>query len=345
MELTSKVGILYGGSASYKTTNFEYLARSLYERTGKPSRLVSVEASSFQIFQPLVDIGVVEPLYIAGHKDPLTLLRWLMGGQWPTEMAGGEWSWKPTPPGKLSAYFFEGLSSSSELLLDDQCSKHRKISEKVVGAFEEGCSCGAVDRNSKDEFGRYKHAKDCRYEMFGHAAKSHYGFVQNELIRLLTACQSLPSEYIWWSAHEAMGEEKDTRKPIRGPAIGGSAKTDAVQKYCGTLIHCEMYSRVAPMTAEQKQGGEMSTTESKVRMWYKSHPDKDFPNIEYKAKTTVPAPELHKLEKEYPGGFFVPGREHGLDEFVKAQEDVIAGRTEDLEGWKAGIDEKFKGER
>ena len=347
MKSISKVIIIYGNTGTYKTSQLEKLARYLYEKTGKPGRLISAEASSFQIFQPLVEVGIVEPLYITGHKDPLTLMRWVIcDGMWPVTV-NGKWQWGKTAPNSVSAYFIEGLSSFSESILEDQCTKQRKLSMDVVGAFEEGCNCDAEKRNDKHPVtGRLEHTKECRVQKFSHAGRSHYGFAQNVLIQLLNNCPSLPAEYVVWSAHEALGEEKDTRKPIRGPGIGGSAKTDSVQKYCGTLIHCEMYTRPGPaLTAEQCTAGLQPTTEAKVRMWYKSHPDKDFANVEYKAKTTVPSMELAKLEAKYPGGFFVPGREHGLDEFVRAQEEILAGKTEDLEGWKVKVDEKFKEEK
>ena len=335
MESTSRVIITYGASATYKSSNLEMLARSLYEQTGKPSRLVSAEASSLQIFQPLVDVGIVDPLYINTAKNPLHVMSFITDGMWPT-LVGEKRQWMLTESGKIAAYFFEGMSSISELFLGDiSGTKQRKIAQDVVGAFEEGCNCNATVR---DNLGRLAHKEDCHVKKFAHAAPSHYGFVQNEILRQLKASSMLPVDYTVWSAHEAVGEEADTRKPIRGPGLVGKAKTASVQKYCGTLLHFEGYSRT------KQEPNQQPITETKVRAWYQRHPDKDFATIEYPAKVTMPAMQLEKLEKKYPGGFFEPGREHGLDEFVRAQEEILESEAEDLEGWKAQVDNKFKEE-
>jgi len=136
-------------------------------------------------------------------------------------------------------------------------------------------------------------------EKFANAAQSHFGFVQREMLRTITAFSALPCEYSLWTSHETKGEEDNSRAAIRGPALVGTAATDAVKKYCSMLLHFD-----------------------KGKVWFVEHPDAMVPKITYHAKTTVPAHKLAGLYKAYPDGCFVPTPEGGLDQFMETVEGL-----------------------
>lgn len=322
---SAKVILLYGESGLYKTTNAMFAAKWLYEQYGLPIRVVTAEASSSKIFEPLVAVDAAQFFYIGAAKNPLPTLRHFIAGDVPKD---GKWA-KSEPCG---GYIFEGLSTFSEMVMEDLRTKQRQIGQDVVGKFEEGCTCGAKPRPD----GTADHAPGCAVEKFANAAQSHYNFVQGEMLRNLKASAGLPAPYVIWTAHEAASEDMDTRAPIRGPALVGKKKVNEVQKYVSALLHAEGYS-----TQTKKDG--LTYTEQIVRVWFQRHPDLKYANIEYPAKTTLPADRIPDLLKAFPGGFFQPGLAGGLDKFLATEKALSQASTNTLAEWKAKIDAQTKG--
>lgn len=291
--------VAYGDSGTYKSTNARFFAQYLFEKTGKPVRLISAEDSSKIVFQPLIEIGVVEPVFMTKVREPLVMLRRLARGEWPTFNEKGEAQWQPLEKwrGNVSGYIIEGLSSISEQLLEDQRDNHRFLREQKSDAFEIGS------------------------EKFAVASQTAIGFVQMEMLRHLRSFGSLPVDRVLWTAHEAKGKEEDSGLPIRGPALVGTAKTAGIQKYCGVLLHFD-------------------TVQGKVRVYYEAHPDPTFPNLNYKAKTTIPAEQIAELRNIFKGGYFEPTPNGGLDKFLEVEEKLVAASASNLGEWKEKVLQK-----
>jgi hypothetical protein len=316
---TAKVLMVYGESGLYKTTNLKFAAQWLYEQShGKPVYLVSGEASTRKIFEPLEQLDIVRAAYIQGAKAPLPAIRHFIQGEW---WRNGKWERIPEAGG----FLFEGLTTFAEIIMEDLREKQRQIGQDVVGKFSEGCSCGAGD-----DAPTLKHKPDCAIQKFANAAQSHYNFVQMEMLRNLTVSASLPAPYVIWTAHEAASEEEDTRTPIRGPAMVGKKKVDKIQKYVSTLIHAESYA-----TKEGEKAD--AVLKSDVRYWFQRHPDPKFNNIEYPAKTTIPSVNIPQLLKTFPQGWFAPTTEHGLDRFMAEEARLSDAHAQGLQQWKDSI--------
>jgi hypothetical protein len=294
--------VTYGDSGLGKSTNAKFFAQYEYELTGKPVRLIAAEDSSKTIFEPLINIGVVEPLFITKVKQPLVMLRRLSRGEWPVEQKSGTISWEPMESwrDKIGAYVLEGLSSMSEALLEEFREEHRFLREQKADSYE------------------------ISGEKVATSSQTSYGVAQAEMLKALRAFGMMPVDRVLWTAHENKGSESGTGLPIRGPGLVGSAGTDLVRKYCGLLLHFD---------SVKVNGSEIT------RVFFVKHSDPIFPNISYPAKTTIPSEKVDELLKLFPGGYFDPGKTYGtgLDRFLRAEAKLVAEQTESLAAWKASI--------
>lgn len=316
--VAAKTVIAYGDSGLGKSTNFRYAAQWLYELTGLPVRLISAEDSSKQIFEPLIQIGVVQPLFLTKSANPIPTLRRLSRGEWPVFESGVIKSWLPWNK-SCSGYVLEGLSSIAEQIQEDCREKGRFLGEQKENTYTEGG------------------------ETITLAGRFSYGFVQLEVIRLLRGFAMVDGiERVFWSAHESKGVEEGSNLQIRGPQLVGSAKTGSVQKYCGLLLHFDGY----PTTVKR---GELSVIETRVRIWFQRHPDLQFTHISYPSKTTLPVEALARLHEKFPGGYFEPRLEGGklipnLADFLAFERSIMSVSTDELAVWKRQVDAKLKGE-
>jgi hypothetical protein len=308
----ARTGILYGDSGLGKSTNLAEVAKKMYELTGKPVRLVAFEDSSKTVFQPLIDAGIVEAVFVSKARQPLVVLRRLGRGEWPVFAENGEFkSWRPaSEAANYSAYIIEGLTSGAESVLEDQRENHRMMREQKGDAFEIGG------------------------EKFAVASQTAIYFTQAEMIRAIKAFGMLPVDRVFWSAHEAKGIEEDTKIPIRGPGIVGSAATDKVRKYVGLLLHIEGVPNPSTKIVEP-------------RIYYGRHADPNFPQVFYPAKTTIPLVKVEELKKLYPNGYFEPRLQNGrlvnsLADFIEVEIRLVREATESLAKWKAEVDAKRK---
>lgn len=307
-QIKARTVLLYGDSGLGKSTNARFFAQWMYEKTGLKVRLIAFEDSSKMIFQPLIDLGIVEAVFLTKVTAPLVVMRRLSRGEWPIlSGTGSVKSWTALKPGEVSAYIIEGLTSGSEAELEQLREEHRMLREQAKDAFEVGG------------------------EKFAPSSQTAFGFVQQEMLQALKGFGMLPVERVLWTAHECTGADEDTKEPIRGPGLVGKAATDKVRKYCGMLLHMD--------------GVVQKDKTLKPRIFYRKHPDPKFTHISYPAKTTVPVEKLSDLEKACPGGYFDPGTEYGtgLGKFLATVDSLVSEFTNtDLSRWKEKVDQQLK---
>lgn len=310
----ARIIIEYGSSGLGKSTEAEKFARYEYEKTGLPGILVSAEDSSKNVFEPLISIGVVKPIWLSKVKQPLVWIRKITQGRFPLDVEGKTWS-DPIEPGQYGFVIVEGLSTLAEQVLEDQRENHRFLREQKGDAFELGG------------------------EKFAPASQTAYGFTQQEMIRALKSSGMLPVDRVLWTAHEAAGTEDN--EAIRGPGLVGKAGTNLVQKWCGVLLHVEEVRSVV----KASDGG--SLTVQKPRVYFTRHPDPKLPAITYPAKVTLPPAIRSRLNAQYPNGYYEPTLEYGsgLDKFLETEERLIREAAETGKKWKEQIDAKKGGKR
>jgi hypothetical protein len=326
---TSKVCLIYGNSGTYKSTQLGFAAEWIYKTYGKISRLISAEP--WGTLQPYIDAGYIEAVNLATvgwigadskpQGSPLALLRKLSRGMWPTVVNGKPTMVESSPEiwERVGAYMLEGLTSSSEKLMNELRQRQQKIGQDAVTPF------------------------DLEGEKFSNNSMGHFGFVQAEMENVVKALGGLPVERVFITAHECQAEDSDTKAPIRGPGLVGKAKTAAVPSWVGECLHAESYP-IEKKYTDKETKKEIATLETQVRIFFTSHPDPKFSNITYPAKPRVPAIMLGKLREKYPGGYFIPTPDGGLDEYLQVDLDLNTRAAEELQKRKDRIDNQARAE-
>jgi hypothetical protein len=73
----------YGSSGDGKSTRAHSFARFYFMRTGKPIVLIAAEDSTKAVFQDLIDVGIVVPIFLTSSKTPLSVYERIVEGELP----------------------------------------------------------------------------------------------------------------------------------------------------------------------------------------------------------------------------------------------------------------------
>lgn len=304
--------LVYGESGTFKTSNIGRFARYIYEKTGKPTRLISADGGGWMPVQAEIDAGIIDALRIVEAEQPLPLLRKLGQGYWPSD---GRLQLQGLD--EVGAYAVEGLTSIPMLLLRHLAKTGRKVAEEVVGRFEEEIEVDG--RKTK--------------EVFSAPARSHYGFIQNFVLDMLANFRALPVERVLFTAHEGKGSDDVTNQTIYGPATVGKAITDRLPSEVGDLLH--FYAAPVAVT-----GGK---SRLEVRCYMDKHPDTQT-SIIWPAKTRLQPEQLTEFRGKFPEACFPLTLEQGVETYLKFQDESRSTGGATAATWKASIDERRKGE-
>lgn len=303
LERRALTTLTYGGSGNFKTHGVGLYARYLYEKTGKPIRLISTDAGGWEPIQEYIDAGIINPLHVAECPDLLGMLVQLCRGYWPDkkgQLVRGELNGIEN----ISGYAFEGITTGAQLLMMHFAMKGQKINEDVVGMFSEaGIKFGANPR-------------------------SHYGFIPQQVYGMLTDLGTLPVERVLITAHEGKGKDEFSSQLVYGPAAVGLAATNRIPPYVGDLIH---YDTVEVVTAGQK------TTE--VRAFFRPHPD-PVTKVLWPAKVRLSPQIIPALNQKWPDGYFALELEQGIDRYFRFQDEEKKKAASNIEEFKKGVDQR-----
>ena len=321
-KIQGRIILDYADSGDGKSSRAHSFARYYFAKSGgKKVRLVAVEDSSRNVFQDLIDAGIVEAIFMTDSRSPLTTLeRILVDGDWPligefeekTDSKGNvkrvqKWQKKEEWDGSVSAYIIEGLTTSCELILNYLTETGRFPREQSDGFSEGGKTYMAASQTS-------------------------FGFAQQEGIKILRNSGMLPVERVLWTAHEAKGKDEfGAEQAVRGPKLVGSAATDTVRKYVGVLLHADR--------VKNKSGKE------EVRVYVTNHPDPKNTSVSWKAKITTTPTKAKELIAKWPEGFFVPtlpdadqlDGDDGLIPFLKFENELQSSATSAAAKFKLAV--------
>lgn len=314
----AKSAVWFGDSGTYKTTNLYFAAKYLFAKYKKPIRMITAE--QWQPIESLVNAGIVDLIEFSSDTckgNPLPALVKLSRGWWPVQTSRGKVLVAPSFPGekteneldKVCAYFVEGLSSISDVLMTDEKNKGRAHSEQIIAPFvEDGIK-------------------------FGQISRSHYLFTQATVLERLVEFGNLPVERVIFTAHEAKGEDDD-RQPIRGPGLAGKAGTAKVARKVGASIHFERYYTTK---AGQAGSDKVDTLDAKVRAFFIAHPDKMNPAISYDCKPRVNVKKIPQLMERFPGGYIELTLNGGMEKMLQAEDELEMGNLEEDLKWKEQV--------
>lgn len=318
--------IVYGPTGSRKTSQIGEFAKYIYEKTGKITRLISMDGGGWAPIQDLINVGIIEAWRLVEEDRPKLAVQKASQGAWPVKLMNGLRASNevvlPTKDQRVAAlknvgaYAIDGLTSIATAVMRDCVAKGQKISEDIVSKFEE----------SDPAFGT---------SSFGAPARAHYGFVQNFILDMIRNFSSLPVERVLYTALEGKGEDRLTKALQYGPQVAGAAITAAVPTYVGDCLHFEDYYNsigADPNNPNQK------LVEMKVRCWFTSHPDPQN-GVIWPAKSRVVPEMIRELKKRLgENGYFDLTLEKGLYAYLKAQDALLLISTDNARGWKLKVD-------
>lgn len=190
---------LYGDSGSGKTTQAGEYVKYIRKTRGLNSVLFTSDMGGYDSLNPLVSLGVLEPIELGPKDDP-----WI----WIDDAVSGA----KLDPSKHGLAIFDSGTSQSEALLSAITKSEFQIGQQRTQRF-------TVTRGEKSL-------------NVGINNEAHYGVVQGFLLDAIWKSTWLKTKGIdvLWTFSVHRGEEQD-RTPILGPKLAGKALTAAIPKW------------------------------------------------------------------------------------------------------------------
>lgn len=317
----------FAASGGGKTEQAKAFAKYEFRRTRKRGRLITAER--YVPLMPVVEAGLIEVFDLwrvpVGYR--FGVLRKLGEGFWP-ESVDCEWrSFRMLPPSRetwneIGWYIVEGTTSISDCLMDETRKKNYCVGPSPSG--------GVFEQTIGNE-----------RLSFLTQSQTQYDLVQREMLGFINQLSVLPVDRVLFTAHEARGEEQDTRTPIFGPALVGKAATAKVPSWVDDCLHTDLY----PAVKTVQIGGKTVQVELvEWRMYFTPH-STERTRIAIPAKPRLP---LTRLLERWPTGFLSPrlderGEMHdGLDEFLAFEDGLLEQGVENLSEWRKQLEQTWK---
>lgn len=339
----ARSGCIYGPTGTRKTSQVKELAHYIAEKTGKATLLLSTDGGGWEPCDPEVRAGMIRPYRCEVANLPLVLLRKISQGYWPEnamETDPGKINLVPMDYSDIGAIAIEGWSSISQVVM-------RYLPDQ-------GISVGGEDRKkpgSNMAFAQSVKVNDnWQPQTFGSNTRGDYGFVQNFLYGFTTNFNSLPVEYVLYTALESRTEEDD-RSTTFGPAIAGKKGTRDCGSWVGDLIHAQDYpvitKRKVPDPSNPGKSMEVDNIDLTVRFHFRKHLD-PATGIPFPAKPRLTPEKVEDLEKRFPGGYFEPVVKDGIvlegfSAYLKYIDSLSEAQAQgdSLKGWREKQDAKL----
>ena len=330
---------VYGGTGSFKTAQLHFLAKYTYEKYGKRTRLASCDGGGWKPLDPDIEASLIEAWSVSSIENPRSIMRKLSQGFWPevaTINGVQKLVMRPATPEtwkRIGCIGHEGLTSTANVIFRDALNK-----QMVVAGDQRG-EKGAIMFDEKittiDAAGATKET----IEKYSFATQGNYNDAQRAVFDFASNYRSLPCPIVYLTALEARGEEEDTKKTIIGPAVVGKAMTNQVGTWVGDLIHAEEYfETVNDPTHKPAQGEKQRTMQvSKARYWFIRHP-LPITGMLFPAKPRVAPEMIPELLKVFPGGYFEPTPQAGLDVYLKAVDAIQLKASGSIKEWMKATD-------
>lgn len=337
----ARSGCIYSPTGGRKTSQIKDFAHYIAAKTGKATLLLSTDGGGWDPCIPEVAADMIRPYRCEVANLPLVLLRKISQGYWPDnphETDPAKINLVPINYDEIGAVAVEGWSSISQ----------------VVMRFlpDQGISVGGEDRKKPGSNMTFNSAVQVmgqwEAQVFGSNTRGDYGFVQNFLYGLVMNFNSLPVEYVLYTALESKTEDDD-RSTTFGPAIAGKKGTRDCGAWVGDLIHGQDYPVVKKVRVPDPQDTsktiEQDQIDLTVRFHWKKHLD-PATGIPFPAKARVTPEKMEALDKRFPGGYFEPYIKdevvyEGFGTYLKVVDDLGAQQGDTLKGWRAAMDQKL----
>ena len=326
----AKTALIYAESDGAKTSQAIFIAKYVYKKYGKKTRLISSDGGGWSpvedeglVYHPKTNPdGIIYTFNMTNRKLYLAEWRKLSRGDWP-KVVKGEASLGEDPNkayrkilpstaqemNEIGAYFNEGLTSMSSGFLSH-------ISKQD---------------NSKDSISKVMYAApgyDEDGEHFGATDQGHVGMTQNESYNLTQQFGTLPVNMMIWTALVGKCTEKSLRQiglvttednPVFGPKLAGNAKSAEAPSWFSDCIYLE--AKVEKEVIETTDGEKLI---EKKRIFAHFQRYKDSEGNTYLAKSSTGVSIFPRLIERFPGGCLELGfREgEGIDKYFMTIDEL-----------------------
>lgn len=324
MEMLFSTLVIYGPTGTRKTTQIGELAKYVYEKTGKKTRLLTADGGGYGPIQDLVNVGIIDVWRVTEEQNIKVAIIKASKGAWPDKIVNGlraSSTIKEILPNDrarafkdIGAYAVEGFTSIAQAVMGDAVSKGDKISQDIVGKFTETTEYGS--------------------ETFGAPSPSHYGWTQRYILDMIRNFSALPLERVMYTALEGKGEDKLTKALQYGPAVAGQAITASIPQYVGDCLHFEDYVKDLgkdPTNDKQKLVG------PGVRGWFVQHPD-SITNVMWPAKARLVPSKVQAFKDRMGAQGYFDLDNFNLGDYLRVQDEMLASSTDEIKAWKERID-------
>lgn len=333
----ARSGVLYSATGNHKTGEISNFARYIARKTGKATLLLSCDGGGWTPCEPEIQAGMIRPYRVETNTLPLPILRKISQGYWPQDTSETEPSrinLVPIDYSEIGGIAVEGWTSIGSVVM-------RYLPDKNLNV-------GGEDRSKLGNFQvPVKVEGQVVNERFSSNSRADFGFSQAFEYGLVMNFNSLPVEYVLYTALESKTEDDD-RTTIYGPALPGKKATAQCPSWVGDCIHGQDYGvkRLVkvPDPADPKKTVDSETVDTVVRMYFMKHPD-PATGIMFPAKPRVAPIQLPELLKRFPGGYFesLKGK-CGLDTYLEEVDRLNAAvgeKDDELKGWREKMDAKL----
>lgn len=323
----ARSGCLYGPTGSFKTTQVKFFSHYIAKVTGKATLLISADGGGWGACQPEIDAGMIVPFHVDSSTAPLAMFRKYSQGFYVEQgkLVQADFS-------KIGGYAVEGWTSISQAIM-------RYLPDKNINV-------GGEDRSKLGGFSQSVMVEGLPVEEhFRSNTRGDYGFVQNQLYGLVMNFNSLPVHYVLYTALESKTEDDD-KTTVFGPAIAGKKATAQCGAWVGDLLHVQDYQVVKSVEvadpADASKKATQQIADMKVRIFYKKHPD-PVTGIPFPAKPRVVPEKVVELESAFPGGYFEPTVEWGIDRYLAKIDELSASasKSDALTDWRQKMDARL----
>lgn len=329
----ARSGVIYGPTGCFKTSQIKWFAHYIAERTGKATCLLSLDGGGWGPCQPEITAGMIQAYRCEASDLPLAILHGVSQGFWPKdpeELDPTKINLIPINWNEIGGIAVEGWTSIGAVIM-------RYLAEK-------GVSVGGEDRNRANMMLSLNiHVNDqLSVVRFGSSTRGDYNFVKNNLYSIVTKFNSLPCEYVLFTALEAKGEDEGST--VYGPAIEGKKATGQCGPWVGDMIHGQDYAVPKVIKVPNPKGGDpidQTVLETTVRYYFRKHVDPENAGIIWPAKPRCTPEKMTELERRFPGGYFEPTLDGGLDRYLKVIDELAEAQGDALKGWREKMDAKL----
>lgn len=265
--------LLYAESGFGKTTQINRLAQYYHERHGKKSLVITYDSGIGPMFDG-VQQGYLEvwrantlPLGFKGDSPKMQIMRKGAKGFWPTKLnSDGTWSGNlkqiDFAKEQIGLFAVEGaymLCEAMQVHLVNN--RQQQTGEPLQGQFEEGD------------------------EKFAGSSRGTIGYIQHQLITLISHYKELPVDCFLMTSHETKKGKDETGVKTLGPAAIGGALTNKIGAHFTMLLHGKVQRNI----------------EHERMIYFQPHTDAEL-KMNWPSKLSGTLKQMSILQRFFPDG-------------------------------------------